>query len=202
MILIGVTGPIASGKTAVCQTFTGMGALLIDLDKMGHEVLEEPSTKVKLIEFFGIDIVDDNGSVDRKRIADLVFPDEMVLERLEEITHPVLIERLQVRIKDLRDSGFPGIVVIDAAMLPKWPDVIDRLDYLVVVQSPKWQRTNRLVQDRGYPPEQAELRIKSQEALFGKIRSKIDYLIKNDGDLIELRTKAVKVWLDIKGNVS
>jgi dephospho-CoA kinase len=202
MILIGVTGPIASGKTCVCQTFIEMGALLIDLDKMGHEVLEEPSTKVKLIEFFGDDIVDDDGSVDRKRIADLVFPDEMVLKRLEDITHPILIKRLQVRINNLRDSRFPGLVVIDAAMLPKWPDVIGKLDYLVMVQSPKWQRTNRLIQDRGYPPEQAELRIKSQEALFEKIKSKIDYLIKNNGDLLELRTKSVKVWLDIKENGS
>ena len=198
MILVGVTGPIASGKSTVCRTFGEMGALFIDVDKMGRDVLEESSVKVRLIDLFGDDILKDNGDVDRERIADLVFSNEEALRQLEELSHPIIIKKLQKRIEELRKSDFPGIIVLDAAMLPKWPDIMDQLDYLLVVQSPKWQRSNRLIQDRGYPPEQSELRIKSQEALFEKITPRIDYIIKNNGDLSELRAKTVKTWLDIK----
>jgi len=198
MILIGVTGPVACGKTTVCNVFREMGALLVDADKMGHEVLEEPSVKVKLIEYFGDDVVDDTGKIMRSRIAEIVFSNSEALSKLELFTHPLLVERLNKRIDDLLTSGFPGIVVIDAAMMPFWNSILEKLDYLVLVQSPKWQRSNRLIQDRGIPQEQCERRIAAQEALFDKITPQIDYILKNNGDLAELRGKAVKIWLDLK----
>ena len=198
MILVGVTGPIASGKTAVCNIFCGMGALLIDADRMGHEALEEPSIKVKLLEYFGDDVIDGAGRINRERIAEIVFSNDEALEFLESLTHPLLIERVEKKISELKSSGFPGIVVIDAAMLPKWDRILKSLDYLVLVQSPRWQRANRLIQDRHYPPEQSENRMNAQDELFDKITPVIDYIIKNNGDLSELRAKTVKVWLDIK----
>ena len=99
-----------------------------------------------------------------------------------------------------QNRGEPsGIAVIDAAMLPLWDEILEKLDYLVMVHSPKWQRANRLIQDRGMPQEQCEQRMDAQESLFERITPQIDYIIKNNGDLMEIRGKAVKVWLDIKG---
>ncbi|RKZ30949.1 dephospho-CoA kinase [bacterium] len=198
MLLIGVTGPIASGKSTVCKVFAELGAFVIDADKLGHEVLEEPSIKVELIEFFGDDVVNDDGTINRSRIASLVFSNERALRFLEKVTHRVLVERLSDRIDELRSSKFPGIVVLDAAMLPKWPVLQEKLDYLVLVESPRWQRANRLIQDRGLPQEQCDRRLDAQAPLFDKITSQIDYIVKNNGDLAELKAKAVKVWLDIK----
>ncbi len=198
MILVGVTGPVASGKSSVCKVFCEMGALLVDADKMGHEVLEEPSAKIMLLEYFGEDVVDDEGNINRKRIADIVFSNDEALTQLEMISHPVLIERLEKIIEDLKMSGFPGVVVLDAAMIPQWNTILEQLDCIIMVQSPRWQRANRLIQDRGIPHEQCEKRMDVQEALFEKITQQIDYIIKNNGDLGELRGKAVKVWLDMK----
>ncbi|MCK5833364.1 dephospho-CoA kinase [bacterium] len=198
MDFIGVTGPIASGKTSVCHTFSEMGALLIDADKMGHEFLEEPSNRIKLLEYFGEAVIRDDNTIDRERISQVVFSNQSALEWLENLTHPLLTEKICFRIKELRESGFPGAIILDAAMLPKWPTVITQLDYLILVQSPSWQRINRLVQDRGYPPEQIEKRMNSQGSIFDKITPQIDYIVKNNGDLLELKAKAVKVWLDIK----
>lgn len=198
MILVGVTGPIASGKTTVCNIFREMGAILIDADKMGHEILEAPSTKTKLIEYFGEEVVKDDGSINRDRIGQIVFANDEALDRLERITHPVLIKKLLAEIQEMRSGGFPGVAVIDAAMLPLWDEILDQLDYLILVHSPKWQRANRLIQDRGMPQEQCEQRMDAQEALFEKITPQIDYIIKNNGDLMEIRGKAVKVWLDLK----
>lgn len=198
MILVGVTGPIASGKTTVCNIFKEMGALLIDADKMGHDALEEPSAKIKLIRYFGEEVIDEDGHVNRGRIAQIVFANKEALKVLEKITHPVLIKKLLDRIDEMRFSGFPGIAVIDAAMLPLWDEILEKLDYLVMVHSRKWQRANRLIQDRGMPQEQCEQRMDAQESLFERITPQIDYIIKNNGDLMEIRGKAVKVWLDIK----
>ncbi len=198
MILVGVTGPIASGKTTVCNIFEEMGALLIDADKMGHDALEEPSARIKLVRYFGEEVIDEDGLINRGRIAQIVFANKEALKVLEKITHPVLIKKLLDIIDEMRSSGFPGIAVIDAAMLPLWDEILDKLDYLVMVHSPKWQRANRLIQDRGMPQEQCEQRMDAQESLFEKITPQIDYIIKNNGDLMEIRGKAVKVWLDIK----
>ncbi len=198
MILVGVTGPIASGKTTVCNIFQEMGAILIDADKMGHDVLREPSVKTKLIAYFGSEVIDKDGEINRGRIAEIVFSNSDALRKLEQITHPILVKAIIEEIEDLKNSGFPGIAVIDAAMLPYWKDVLKRLNYLIVVQSPKWQRANRLIQDRGMPQEHCERRMEAQEAIFDSITPEIDYIIKNNGDLMEVRGKAVKVWLDIK----
>lgn len=198
MILVGVTGPIASGKTTVCNIFQEMGAILIDADKMGHEVLREPSVKAKLIAYFGSEVIDKDGEINRGRIAEIVFSNSDALRKLEQITHPILVKAIIEEIDDLKNGGFPGIAVIDAAMLPYWKDILKRLNYLIVVQSPKWQRANRLIQDRGMPQEHCERRMEAQEAIFDSITPEIDYIIKNNGDLMEVRGKAVKVWLDIK----
>ncbi len=198
MVLIGVTGPIASGKSSVCNTFCEMGAMLIDADKIGHEVLERPSIRIKLLEFFGDDVIRDDGCVDRERISQIVFSNPEALEWLERLSHPVLVEEILLRIRGLRESRFPGAIVLDAAMLPKWPEVLKQLDYLILLQSPNWQRSNRLVRERGFTQSQAELRMNSQESIFNSLTSQLDYIIKNNGDLQELRSKAMKVWLDIR----
>ncbi len=198
MILVGVTGPIASGKTTVCNIFREMGAILIDADKIGHEVLEEPSIKVKMLDYFGEEVLGEDGKVNRSRVADIVFSNDDALLKLNEITHPILVKRLIENIEEMRTSGFPGVAVVDAAMLPFWPEILKKLDYLVMVQSPKWQRANRLIQDRGMPQEHCEHRMEAQEAIFESVTPQIDYIIKNNGDLMEIRGKAVKVWLDIK----
>lgn len=198
MILVGVTGPIACGKTTVCNIFREMGAILIDADKMGHEVLEEPSIKIKMLDYFGEDVLGEDGKINRSRVADIVFSNDDALDKLNEITHPLLVKRLIASVDEMRSGGFPGIAVIDAAMLPYWPEILKQLDYLILVQSPKWQRANRLIQDRGMPQEHCERRMEVQEAIFDCITPQIDYIIKNNGDLMEIRGKAIKVWLDIK----
>jgi len=198
MILVGVTGPIASGKSTVCKVFSEMGALLVDVDEMGHKVLQEDSLRGKLLSYFGDCVLDCNDKIDRMEIANIVFNNQEALEFLEGLSHPLIIDKLKIRIKRLRDSGFPGVAVLDAAMLPRWPDILSELNYLLLVKSPMWQRTNRLVQDRGYPEKHCEKRMESQEHLFEKLTPQIDYIIKNNGDLYELRAKAIKAWLDIK----
>ncbi|HHS50337.1 MAG TPA: dephospho-CoA kinase [candidate division Zixibacteria bacterium] len=201
MTVIGVTGRIASGKSTVCKAFAEMGALLIDADKIGHEILEEPSNKLKLLEFFGDDALDDDGTINRARVAETVFSNPHALEWLEELTHPKIVETILIKIDELDNSGFPGMVVIDAAMLPKWAPIIDKSDYIVVIESPEWLRTNRLIQDRGYASAQIEKIYRAQAQIFEKIAPQVNYVIKNNGDITELRAKAVKVWLDIKRSI-
>ncbi|MCD6124523.1 dephospho-CoA kinase [bacterium] len=197
MYLVGITGPIASGKTSVAKMYKEMGAYLIDADKIGHQLLERPDIKKRIIEEFGDEILTDKGKIDREKLGAIVFSDISRLEALNDIIQKPLVDIIKEQILELQESGFPGIVVIDAALLPKW-DIVKLMDLVLVVDAPRWQRMNRLVRQRGLPQDEAERRIEVHEELFKEFFPKQTIVVKNNGDFMELRVQAMRAWLEIK----
>jgi len=197
MYLVGITGPIASGKTSVAKMYKEMGAYLIDADKIGHQLLERPDIKKRIIEEFGDEILTDKGKIDREKLGAIVFSDISRLEALNDIIQKPLVDIIKEQILELQESGFPGIVVVDAALLPKW-DIVKLMDLVLVVDAPRWQRMNRLVRQRGLPQDEAERRIEVHEELFKEFFPKQTIVVKNNGDFMELRVQAMRAWLEIK----
>ncbi|RKZ35111.1 dephospho-CoA kinase [bacterium] len=197
MYLIGITGPIASGKTSVAKLYREMGAYLLDADKIGHQLLQTPAIKKKVVEQFGKEILNDKGKIDRETLGPIVFEKKENLNKLNDIIEKPLTSKLRDKIIELEESGFPGIVAVDAALLPKW-DLVNAMDMIVLVEAPRWQRMNRLVRQLGYPQEEAERRIEAQEHIFKKFHPKRSIVVKNNGDFVELHTNAMKIWLKIK----
>lgn len=197
MYLVGITGPIAAGKTTVAKLYYEMGAYLLDADKIGHQLLEEPEIKKKVIETFGEEIVGEDGKIDRKKLGSIVFADREKLEQLNAIMEKPLVATLRDRIIELQENGYPGIVIVDAALLPKW-DLVKAMDMIVMVEAPKWQRVNRLVRQLGYTQDEAERRIEAQEEIFKNFHPKRVMVVKNNGDMFELKTNALSVWLQLK----
>lgn len=197
MYLVGITGPIASGKTSVAKMYKEMGAYLIDADKIGHQLLERPDIKKRIIEEFGDEILTEKGKIDREKLGAIVFSDISRLEALNDIIQKPLVDIIKEQILELQESGFPGIVVIDAALLPKW-DIVKLMDLVLVVDAPRWQRMNRLVRQRGLPQDEAERRIEVHEELFKEFFPKQTIVVKNNGDFMELRVQAMRAWLEIK----
>ena len=200
MYLVGITGPIASGKTSVAKMYKEMGAYLIDADKIGHQLLERPDIKKRIIEEFGDEILTDKGKIDREKLGAIVFSDISRLEALNDIIQKPLVDIIKEQILELQESGFPGIVVIDAALLPKW-DIVKLMDLVLVVDAPRWQRMNRLVRQRGLPQDEAERRIEVHEELFKEFFPKQTIVVKNNGDFMELRVQAMRAWLEIKDRI-
>ncbi|MCD6098314.1 dephospho-CoA kinase [bacterium] len=202
MIVVGITGKIGTGKSTVAATFKDLGAQLLDADRIGKEALEKPDTKSQLVERFGDEILEEDGSISTEKIAEIVFHDDEARKYLEEITHPYIRRVIKEELSNLEAHRFPGLAVIDAALLPKWEDIMELLDYLILVDAPTWQRTNRLL-ERGYSRSDIEARISVQNEGFDKefasiLKRRVNFVIKNNGDLPVLRSKAVKVWHAIK----
>ncbi|MCK5641646.1 MAG: dephospho-CoA kinase, partial [Gammaproteobacteria bacterium] len=103
MIVIGLTGGIASGKSTVSQMLSELGATVIDADKVGHEAFRPHSDAWRdLVATFGSGILGQNEEIDRGKLADIVFNDPKALEQLNRIMHPLMYRVVEQRIEALR----------------------------------------------------------------------------------------------------
>ena len=196
MILIGITGGIACGKTEVSQVFHKNGAIILSGDQVGKEVVEKNRLVLKeLVRTFGKEILNNKGSLNRRKLGEIAFASKKSKEKLNQIIHPYLLRELRRRIENLRRKKHRGIVAIDAALIVEWR-FQKELDYLIFVQSKREDKIKRLQEHKGYSRREVLDRIKSQ--LPDKTKRKLaDFVIKNDQGLIELREKANRVWKEI-----
>lgn len=192
MIVIGVTGGIASGKSVVCGEFAACGGIIIEADQIGHEMLARPEIQTQLREAFGTDIFETDGSVNRRRLGTLVFRDTNARLRLNAIVHPPLLAELRRRIDAWREQGGAGGLVIDAALLIEW-DATDLVDVVVVVTVPEAIQLARLMERNGLSEEEAHDRIASQFTHTMRLRE-ADYIIDASGSLEETKAAARMAW--------
>jgi dephospho-CoA kinase len=164
MIIIGLVGRIGAGKSTVARRFAELGAHVIDADRIAHEVLEEGDVVRQIADRFGADVLDADGRVRRRAVADRVFgstPDHaLALQWLEALVHP----RVRSRITDelaavrARERSYDGkaVVVLDVPLLVQagWADACDRL---VVVECAEEVRSERLAA-RGWTATEREAR--------------------------------------------
>lgn len=198
MIVIGLTGGIASGKSTVARILSELGAVVIDADKVGHEAFR-PRTEAwqKVVAAFGKGILAPNGEIDRGKLAQVVFNDARALKRLNRIMHPSMKEIVRQRIEVLRREGVE-VVVLEATLLTeaKWTDLVDQV---WVTISPEAAVVNRLVCQKGFTEEQAGARIKSQTPISQRAKN-ADVVIDNDSDVASLRRKVERLWRGLRSS--
>jgi dephospho-CoA kinase len=189
-LLVGLTGGIATGKSTVSEILTRLGAVVIDADQLARDVVApgEPAL-AQIVSEFG-DVLRPDGTLDRKKVAAVVFADPERRRRLEAITHPAIRDRFVARLAELEASGFEGLVVWDApVMIESGGDkAMDRL--VVVVTDAATQRARLAARDGD--AADGERRIASQMPLAEKAKL-ADYVIDNSGDraATEARTREV-----------
>jgi len=194
MYIIGILGGVASGKSLVSGYFAELGAGVLDADRAGHEVLDEGDVRRQAVEFWGEEILDRRGRIDRRRLADIVFADggEAASERekLEKLTHPRIRRRLLQQAEELEKSGKRAIV-LDAPLLLEagWDKLCEAF---VFVEAPREQRLARATA-RGWSQEDVAARESSQMSLEQK-RRRADWVIDNSGTPRETREQVVAVW--------
>ena len=183
MKVIGLTGPIGSGKSEASKTLRKLDAYVIEADTIGHELFQ-PQTKVwsRLVQEFGSEILQSEGKINRRKLAGLVFSDPKKLKTLNSITHPYIRQKIEEEINSCKklSSSFK-FVVVDAAL----PELFEGLvDETWVVYAPKEKRVKRLMQS-GFTKTEINRRMKSQPSQ--KEYSKIaDKLLKNDKSIQKL----------------
>lgn len=192
MIVIGLTGGIASGKSAVSEILVELGAVVIDADKIGHETFRPSSDAWReVVAAFGSGILGENKEIDRSKLADIVFHNPEALERLNSIMHPLMHRTVEQRIEALRGQGVE-VVILEAALLieANWTDLVSQVWVVVASES---EVIDRLRTQKGFTEEQAKARIGAQMPVAQ--RSKYaDVVIENNSDLDSLRKSIDGLW--------
>ena len=182
--IIGITGNIACGKTAVGNMLLEMGAeRYIDADAIVHRLYQSGrSIAIKVAEDFGYAVVSPNGDIDRQALGAIVFQDAEAMQRLEAIVHPAVSEALA---KELAQASASGIVVIDAVKLLEGESgKFCQSKWLIVC--PEELEYQRLVARNKLTPEEARSRINAQPSVEKRL-SLVDEVIDNSGTLAETR---------------
>jgi len=179
-LLVGLTGSIATGKSTVSAMFAHQGARVIDADLLSREVvMPGQPAYARILEEFGSQIFQDDGSLDRKALGAIVFADPARRKRLEEITHPAIGARQQRILSVLDEEGFEGIVLWDAALLFETGGV-SKMDKVVVVFADPDTERRRLMARDGLAEADARARIASQMPIAEKALL-ADHVIDNSG---------------------
>ena len=190
MRVIGLTGGMASGKTTVSAYLAQKGIKVIDADQISREICEkgEPGYSAVIREF-GNGFLMEDGTLDRRALGRHVFSDTAALEKLEEILHPLIIERVKQEIADAC-----GTVVVDAALLHK-AGLHSICSEVWVVCADEKTRIKRIVQRDGLTEEEAIGRIMHQPSLE-ELQTIADVVITNDGETAELYHRIDEVLHD------
>ena len=196
MLLIGVTGGIACGKTEVAKVFQKKGATILSGDEIGKEIVEKNRrVSNKLVRSFGAKILNKNGTLNRRKLGEIAFASKDAKDRLNKIIHPYLLKGLRKKIENLKKKDPQAVVVVDAALIVEW-GFEKELNYLIFVESKRENKIKRLQREKGYSKREALDRIKSQLPEITKKRL-ADFVIRNNRGLAELREKANQLWEEI-----
>ncbi|HIV86333.1 MAG TPA: dephospho-CoA kinase [Candidatus Monoglobus merdigallinarum] len=190
MIIIGLTGSIGAGKSAVSGIFKSLGAYIIDADKIAHEVTEKGEKAYsEIVEYFGTGILSSDGSIDRKRLGSVVFGDKAKLKMLNSITHKYIFEEIEKRIGEYTGD----VAVLDVPLLFN-DDFSIGYDVSVAVLADDDVRIKRVEARDGLSREQVIARMNSQKSQ-AELAERADYVIENSLDgLGSLREKVKKLY--------
>ncbi|BCB88901.1 hypothetical protein Psuf_062140 [Phytohabitans suffuscus] len=190
MLLIGLTGGIGAGKSAVATRLAARGATVVDSDRLAREVVA-PGTEGlgEVVAAFGAGVLGADGGLDRPALGARVFGDDSARRRLEAIIHP----RVRRRTAELVAAAAPDEIVVNDVPLLVEVGLAPTYHLVIVVEAAEATRVRRLVRDRGMAPEQAHARIRAQ-AGDAERRAAADSLLRNDSDLDDLHTRVDALW--------
>ncbi len=190
--VIGLTGNIATGKSAVLNMLRARGALGIDADAVVHSALAAGGPAAAAVQAaFGAAFIKPDGGVDRTKLGDVVFADAARLHQLEAIVHPIVRQQIELQIS----AATEPVVVIEAIKLLESPLAAQCSTIWVVTSSPADQRT-RLQASRPLSPAQTETRMAAQSPQAQKV-AQANVVLSNSGTLAALEAQVQAAWSKI-----
>ena len=198
-LVLGVTGGIASGKSTVVNMLKEMGAPAIDFDVLAREVVEpdKPAWR-EIVAYFGEQVLQEDRSLDRKKLSDIVFRDIEKRKKLESFTHPRIHEEFVRQLNEIVEQDPQAIVLVDVPLLIEL-----NLQYMfhktLLVHVPQAIQIERLVKRDGISKKEATDRLKAQLPIDEKV-GYADFIIHNDKSLKETRKQVEELWQTLKKN--
>jgi dephospho-CoA kinase len=197
MLKVGLTGSIAVGKSHVLSIFRELGCHTIDADQIAREVVTPDSEGLKLVvENFGNEVLQPDGSLDRQKLGAIVFADEAKRRQLSSLLHPLIIAAQDEQIRQIEQSDPKGIVIIDAALMIE-SGGYQRMEKLIVVYCEPGIQLQRLMHRDGLSRDAAESRIAAQMPQNEK-KTFADFLINTCGDHSQTRAQVENVYGELR----
>ena len=189
-ILIGLTGNIATGKSAVAQRLRELGATVIDADQLVRVVVQKGQPALdEIARTFGPQVLLADGELDRKALGQVVFSDAQKLKQLEQITHPAVHVEIQRQLDELPPDSVAVIEVIKL-IESGWAD---RCDSVWVTDCPPEDQVNRLMRSRGMSEAEAHARVAAQNPQAEKL-ARADVVIDTSGTFAQTRKQVTQAW--------
>jgi dephospho-CoA kinase len=190
LLIVGLVGRAGSGKSSVARALATQGAVVLDADRIGHDVTDtDPEVRVALLAAYGPAVYLEDGKLNRRLVATMVFSSPPALAALNRLVHPRILQRLRLRLASLVTEAFRGPVVVDAALMLDWGFERD-CDAIIAVTAREALQVARLVAARGWSEAEARRRLKAQkpDAFFA---AAADEVIENDGSEADLEAAAI-----------
>jgi len=192
-LVIGLTGNIATGKSTILKYLAEKGASIIDADKLAHRVMEPTGAAYgAVVRAFGREILNEDETINRKRLGDIVFSDTFALGRLEKLVHPKVFDLGNQEIENAQST----LVVLEAIKLLEAGLMVTLCDEVWVVISNFANQLRRLMDNRGMDTAKAERIIGIQTPQAAKV-NQADRVIENNGALDELYAQLDAIWADL-----
>ncbi len=187
---IGLTGGVGSGKSSAAAVLRDLGAVVIDADALAREVVAKGTPGLAaLVDHFGPDMLNSDGSLDRASLGALVFGNETERRALEAIVHPLV----RARAAELEAAAPPGALVVHEIPLLVETGQAGNFDALIVVDVPVETQISRLINLRGLTEPEARARVSAQ-ATRAERRAVATYVVENTGTIEDLRQRVTEVF--------
>lgn len=199
MKIIGLTGGIGSGKSTISKVLAHLGAVVIDADKMGHEVFK-PGTKAwqEVVDAFGQGIISADGTIDRRKLGEIVFRNPGARAKLNQVMHPLIYEQVKSRIEEYGRKGV-AIIIVEAPLLLEvgWKSLVDEI---WVTSASEATVIKRLKEQKGLSEAQSLARVRAQLTDEERIRQ-ADVVIDTDCALDELKERVEALWRKLRSRI-
>ena len=198
-MIIGITGSIGTGKSTVSNYLISKGYSVVDADKISKGAYNIGSNGYKaILEVFGVEILNSNGEVDRKKIKKIVFDNSNMLQRLNMAIHPIIINEIEKEIEILLESQ--NVVFLDAPLLIE-TELHKKVDKIIVVACDKNEQINRIIKRDKITADMAISIINSQMSIDEKLKF-ADYIVYNNSTIENLYSQVDEIILEIKKEIS
>jgi dephospho-CoA kinase len=193
--ILGLIGGIGSGKSLVAEEFAKHGGYLISGDSLGHEALAQEDIRVKIIERWGRELLDEQGRILRRKLGTIVFADGKELRALEALVFPFIEMRIR---EEIARAGAAPFIILDAAVMMEsgWDRHFDKI---VFVDAPEVIRLRRLWEQRGWTEAEVKARDQSQLPVEDK-RRRADYVIDNAGPPEQMAPQVIRILEELTIN--
>lgn len=192
---IGLTGGIATGKSSVSRYLVSLGAILIDADQIAREVmLPGHPVLAAVIERFGQAVLNEDGTLHRKKLGEIVFGNSAELKALNDITHPAIRQEMRERMRMFEQEQPDKLVVSDIPLLYE-SGLSEQFEQVMVVYVPAEIQLKRLMERDGISESDALSRLNAQMDIEEKKR-RADIVIDNSGTMEETKAQILKFWHD------